>query len=239
MQVILQNKEAFKAVLSDYRPSDEARRLLAGMNLVILQGISGSGRNTIIDYLVQTGAFHQILSDTTRPPKLRNGVMEQHGVQYYFRKEEDLLNDLAQGMFLEAELIHDQQVSGISVRELMRAVESGKTPINEVAREGVMNIRRAKPDTTFIFVVPPSYDVWLQRLTEREVMSEAELANRKNSAVHEIEAAFDAPDFHFLVNDQLEHAAKAIQRVVAGEAMSDEDRQGRQVAQTILENLKS
>jgi guanylate kinase len=239
MQVILRNKEAFKAVLRDYRPSDEARHLLAGMNLVILQGISGSGRNTIIDYLVQTDAFHQILSDTTRPPKLRNGVMEQHGVQYYFRKEEDLLNDLAQGMFLEAELIHDQQVSGISVRELMRAVESGKTPINEVAREGVMNIRRAKPDTTFIFVVPPSYDVWLQRLTKREVMSEAELANRKHSAVHEIEAAFDAPDFHFLVNDQLEHAAKAIQRVVAGETMSDEDRQGRQVAQTILENLKS
>lgn len=239
MQVELHNKNAFKDVLVNYSPSAEAVQLLAQMQLVILQGISGSGRNTIIDHLVNTGSFHQIISDTTRPPKLRNGEMERDGVQYFFRKEEELLADLRSGMFLEAELIHDQQVSGINIRELARANDSGRIPINEVAREGVMNIRRAKPDTLFFFVVPPSYDVWLDRLTKREVMSDEELANRKRSAVDEIEAAFDAPDFHFLVNDDIETAAAIISDAAKGTTDSSQDELGRTVARAILQKLTS
>ena len=46
MDVALQNKQAFKDVLANYAPSEHAMELLAGMPLVILQGISGSGRNT-------------------------------------------------------------------------------------------------------------------------------------------------------------------------------------------------
>jgi guanylate kinase len=239
MHVTLHNKQAFKDVLKSYTPSDEAKQLLADMRLVILQGISGSGRNTIIDHLVKTGSFHQIISDTTRPPKLRNGEMERHGVQYFFRKEEELLDDLHRGMFLEAELVHDQQVSGISIRELSRAVESGQIPINEVAREGVMNIRQAKPDTLFFFVVPPSYEIWLDRLTKREVMSDEELTNRKQSAIHEIEEAFAAPDFHFLVNDELERAASVIRSVTNGGHDENETQQGKLVARGILTKLKS
>jgi len=237
MQVTLHDKQAFREILKDYRPSDEAKRLLADMRLVILQGISGSGRNTIIDYLVGAGTFHQIISDTTRPPKLRNGEMERDGVQYYFRSEQEMLDDLRAGMFLEAELIHDQQVSGISIRELSRAVASGQVPINEVAREGVLNIRAAKPDTMFFFVVPPSYEAWLDRLTKREVMSDEELANRKRSAVHEIEAAFEAPDFHFIVNDEVAHAAAVVQSVANGGEDIIEDQQGRRVAEAILAAL--
>lgn len=239
MQVILRNKEAFKKVLKDYAPSTEARQLLANMPLVILQGISGSGRNTLIDYLVQDGTFHQILSDTTRPPKLRNGIMERNGVQYYFRDEESFLDDLQKGLFLEAELIHDQQVSGISIRELMRAVDSGRTPINEVAREGVISIRQSKPDTTFIFVVPPSYEIWLERLANREIMSEQELANRKHSAISEIETAFAAPDFHFVVNDEVSHAAVLIKQLASGQENKDEDIHARSIAEDILHRLKS
>lgn len=237
MEVSLKNKQAFIDALKDYAPSLEAKQLLADMPLVILQGVSGSGRNTLINHIVEHAAFHAVISDTTRPPKVRNGKLEQDGVEYYFRNEEDLLADLQSGMFLEAELIHDQQVSGISVRELMRASKSGKTPINEVAREGVVNIRRAKPNTLFFFVVPPSYEVWLERLTMREVMSDEEFTNRTRSAIAEIDEALRATDFHFVVNDTVERAADVIQSVVAGSPNDEEDKTARAVASTIRAKL--
>lgn len=237
MHVGLQNKQAFKDALANYQPSQESVSILAQMPLVILQGISASGRNTIIDYLVSHNDFHQIISDTTRPPKLRNGVMEQDGAQYFFRPEDELLEDLKNGKFLEAELIHDQQVSGISVRELEKAFKTGKTPINEVARQGVGSIRRAKADTLFFFVVPPSYDLWVQRLQLREVMSDEEFGNRKRSAILEIEDALSAPDFIFVVNDSVERVGRIIAEAVSGKIDKAEDITARQIATSILARL--
>ena len=237
MEVSLKNKSAFVKVLKNYEPSEEAKKLLAGMPLVILQGVSGSGRNTLIDYIVAHGNFHTVVSDTTRPPKVRDGRLEQDGIAYHFRSEDELLADLQKGMFLEAELIHDQQVSGINIQELVRASKSGKTPINEVARDGVVNIRRAKPTTIFFFIVPPSYDVWLQRLAKREIMSDEELSNRKRSAIAEIDTALATEDFHFVINDTVERAASIIQSVAGGAQDIAENNNARAVAATIRAKL--
>lgn len=239
-EVVLQYKEQFRALLRDYHVSDQARQLLAQMPLVILQGITGSGRNAIINYMVEHMPYHQIVSDTTRPPKLRDGKMEQNGVQYFFRNEEEMLEDLRQGLFLEAELIHEQQVSGISIRELERAHASGKVPINEVAREGVENIRRAKPDTLFFFVVPPSYDEWMRRLTGREVMTDTELENRKQSAVLELTDALQPEsNFIFVVNQTLEQSAREIAGVANAGVNQGRQEEGRKVAQDLLVRLTS
>lgn len=238
MTVVLRNKEAFQKVLAGYAPSTEAKQILSIMPLVILQGITGSGRNAIITYLVESGKYHQIVSDTTRPPKLRDGKMEENGVQYFFRDEEEVLIDLMDGEFLEAELIHDQQVSGISMRELKRAHESGKIPINEVALEGTINIEKAKPDTIFCFVVPPSYEEWIRRLTHREIMSDVELSNRKQSAAKELIEALESNRFHFVVNDEVEHAAAQVDAALEGYGDAEKDAHGRTIAKEILEQLQ-
>ncbi len=239
MEVILHKRDEFQKILQAYRPSSEAEQLLSQMPFVILQGITGSGRNAIIDYLVQHSHFHQVVSDTTRPPKLRDGVMEQNGLQYFFRSEDEVLTDLKNGMYLEAELIHNQQVSGISVRELERAHKSGKVPINEVAREGVSNVRRVKQDTTIFFVVPPSFDEWMKRLTGREQMTELELKNRKQSAREELEEALSKDYFHYVVNDTLERVSKTIEKIVDGADDNEENQRAMQAAKGILARLKS
>ncbi len=238
MSVELVNRQSFIKVLKDYKPSAEAKAILADMPLVTLQGITGAGRNTIIDYLVNSGKYHTIVSDTTRPPKLRDGRMEENGVQYFFRTEEQVLQDLQKGLFLEAELIHDQQVSGVSIRELKRAHESGAIPINEVALEGCRNIEQAKPDTTFCFVVPPGYDIWMQRLTSREQMSTVELANRTTSAIKEIEEALATERFHFVINDTVEAAASRIDAIVEGQHDVQADAEGRTIAERLLVDLR-
>ena len=237
-EVVLQHKEEFKAVLDGYQPSEAAKRTLSKIPLVIMLGVAGGGRNTIINHLVNSGNYHFIVSDTTRPPKFRDGKMEQDGINYNFRAEEDVLQDLKEGKFLEAELIHNQQVSGISVRELERAAASGKVPINEIDLGGTVAVRNAKPDAKFFFIIPPSYKEWMYRLQGREVMTEQELRNRLETAVRVLKEGLASEDFIFVVNDSSHRSATRIDEEVRGGVSSPSDHEaGRQAAEEILQDL--
>lgn len=237
MSVKLELKDEFKKVLENYKLSDEARQLLASTPLVIMLGVSGSGRNTVINHLVNTGGYHFIVSDTTRPPKFRDGKMERDGINYFFRDEREMLEELRQGKFLEAELVHDQQVSGISIRELERAKASGQIPINEVDLGGAAVIKRAKDDAFFFFLVPPSFKEWMYRLKGREVMSEQELRNRLTTAKRVFQEGFDNPHYVFVVNDSSHRSAEDIDRHVRGEVDLASSGQSREIARKVYDEL--
>ncbi len=235
----LQHKQAFIDILRDYQPSPDALQSLREIPLVIMLGVTASGRNTIINHLVNSGKYHFVVSDTTRPPKVRNGSLEQDGVHYNFRSEEDMLAELLQGDFLEAELIHDQQVSGISIRELEKAVASKKIPINEVDVGGTVAIKSAKPDTKFFFIIPPSYKEWLYRLQGREVMSEVEMKNRMHTAINVLKTALNDSAFIFIVNDSSHSSSELIDAVVTGREEAYDDTGAREVASSVLDALES
>lgn len=239
MNVTLKHKHEFVDLLKTYKPSETTLESLARMPLVIMLGVTASGRNTIINHLVNSGRYHFVISDTTRPPKVRDGRLEQDGVHYNFRREEEVLRDLKAGKFLEAEVIHDQQVSGISIGELERASASGKIPINEVDIGGTVAIKQAKPDTIFFFVIPPSYKEWLYRLHGREVMSEEETANRMRTAKKVLSAALSDPSFTFVVNDSSHASSELIDTIVHDRDHSYDDSAARQIAQDVLEQLQS
>jgi guanylate kinase len=237
MEVTLRLREQFIDVLKDYTPSQNTLRTLADMPLIILLGVSGSGRNTIIDELVATGRYYYIVSDTTRPPKVRNGRLEEDGVIYNFRTEEAILEDLKKGLYLEAELIHDQQVSGNSVHEIRKAHESGKVPINEVDLGGTDAIATAKPDTIFMFVVPPSFDEWMKRLHAREVMGEDELHNRIRTAIRILQIVLSSERFVFVVNDKLAQVVSTVDDYGSGEHHDLHNEEARQITQKLLDDI--
>ena len=236
-KVRLEHKKEFIKALDGYQPSPKAYEILRHIPLVIMLGVTGSGRNTIINHLVGSGKYHFIISDTTRPPKLRDGAMEQDGVNYHFRKELDMLEDLRAGMFLEAELIHNQQVSGISIRELRQASESGKVPINEIDVGGTVSIRNAKSDTLFFFVVPPSFREWIYRLKGREAMSDEELKNRLTTAVKVLDEGLERNDFIFIVNDSSHQSAEEIDAYVHKQAVMGDQQAAREISQNIKKEL--
>lgn len=236
---LLHHKAAFVTALKNYEPSAETKALLRETPLVIMLGVSGGGRNTIINHLVNDGHYHFIVSDTTRPPKIRDGRREEHGVHYNFRKEEDVLADIQAGQFLEAELIHNQQVSGINSAELVRAHRSGKIPINEVDLGGTVAIRNAKPDTLFFFVIPPSFKDWMYRLKGREVMSDEELKNRMLTARDVLRAGLADNGFIFIINDSSHHSAQTIDEAVRQQKINHvEDENGREAAREILKQVE-
>lgn len=237
MEVSLKHKEEFIRALEHYEPSQQAIDTLSTMPLVILLSVTGGGRNTIINKLVETGRYHFIVSDTTRPAKVRNGVLEVDGEAYHFRDEDDVLADVQAGVYLEAELIHDQQVSGARVAELVRAHDSGKVPINEVDIGGTDAIAAVKPDTLFLFIVPPSFDEWMRRLHTREDMSEEELLNRLTTAVRMLRIVLESNRFVFVVNDSLDQVVSAVDDYVSGETHDTHDTRARETAKALLDAI--
>lgn len=220
-EVILKNKKKFIEVLKSYHISEHAKKVLDEVNYVVLIGPAAGGRNTIINHLVLTKNYMQVVSDTTRPPKLRDGKMEIDGVNYYFRSEEGFLEDLEHGEFLEAELIHGQQVSGTSIRELEKVTALNGVGINEVEFGGAQNILEAKPDTKVIAILPSSPQIWLDRFTKREKISREEFFNRINTAKKVIELARNEPRVTLVVNHEYHKAAEVVDRIVQGGELTE------------------
>lgn len=237
--VHLENIDAFQQALQNYQISPHAQEVLRESHLVLLSGIAGGGRNTTIRYMVEHFDYFFLVSDTTRPPKLRDGVMEQDGVNYHFRKEAEMLRDIQDGEFIEAEVIHNQQVSGTSIRELERANKSGKITIHETEFGGAHFIAQAKPDAHIIAMLPPSYEEWIRRLSAREVMHQQEFMNRLRTAEKVLTSMLGEVYFKFVINDTVPKCAEDIREIVeSGNVDPVKQKAAHLVAEQILAEVK-
>lgn len=235
----LQKRTEFEEALADYQFSQHAKTILEKTPLVLMLGVFGAGRNSIINQLIKSDKYYFIVSDTTRPPKVRDGAMEQHGVQYFFRSEDEVLRDIRKGEFLEAEIIHNQQVSGISIRELEKADEQNKIAITDVDLQGTVNALRVKPDTTLIFIVPPSFDEWVERIKGREIMSDQEFYNRMQTAQRILRTVLASDDYKFVINDSIDKAVVRVNEIVFSKAHSEEHhQQAKEVAEGLLKQVE-
>ena len=234
----LEYRQDFEDVLKDYRLSNSAAKILSEMRLAILSGPSGSGRNTIIEQLLKSGDYSYIVSDTTRQPRSNNGVMEVNGVNYWFRREADFIKDLKAGNFLEAEIIHNQQVSGISIRELEKAYRAGKIAITEVEIGGFKNILGLKPDVVGIFILPPSFEVWLDRLFNRGAITQAELSRRLSTGIRIFKEATTINSARIIINDDLGVALKAVDDIIKHGNATGHDH-GLEVAKYLLKRTRA
>ena len=233
----LRHAEEFNKVLASYKMSASAVKTLAETKLVLLVAPTSSGRNTIIRELLKTGRFHYIVSDTTRQPRVNNGVLEENGREYWFRKEDDLLEELRGGEFVEAAVIHNQQVSGISIRELEKARVDKKIAITDIQIDGARNIQAAKPDTLVIFMIPPTFDIWLERIHSRGQMPADELKRRLESACKEFEAAFKNDYYRFVLNDTVDGTTAEVRDFAEpGQYDSLKETFARQVAENLYKD---
>lgn len=211
----LKLRNEFEVVLKDYHISEQSKQAINGLRLGLFMGVTAAGRNTIINELIRSHGdeYYYIVSDTTRPPQVRNGKLEQNGVEYYFRQEEDVLADLKKGAFLEAEIIHDQQVSGMSIRELTKAKELKKIAVTD-AEFNSAEVRAIKPDTMTFFVIPPSFDAWMERIASRGGMGYAEIGRRLETALKMFTAAKTDDQFILVVNSDFHETVKKVHKYV-------------------------
>lgn len=235
----LDHLDEFESVLANYHVGATAQRILAEIRLAILTGPTSSGRDTIINKLLETGYYNCIVSDTTRPPRTNNGKLEQNGVEYWFRSEDEFLADLKDGGYLEAELVHQQQIYGTSVRELKRVHDNHKIAVTDVDIGGARHIVAAKPDTAAILVLPPSYDEWQRRLLGRGAMSAEEYRRRAETALEIFQAPLNLDFFKIVINDDLDDAVRQVDAIVrTGIIDPAMQAKGKRLAQELYERTK-
>jgi len=206
----------FKAILDNYQVSERAKLATKDLRLVLLVAPTSAGKNTIIRHQLETGRYYNLVSDTTREPRLNDGVMEQNGQEYWFRSEEEMLADLKAGELLEAEIIHDQQVSGISIRELEKAQAAGKVAITDVDLEGAHNIVKIKPDTLAVMLLPPSFEEWMRRFASRGQMRSDEQKRRLETSLRIFEDGLRQDYYHFVLSENIDQSAGIIDAIVEG-----------------------
>ncbi|HEX7484189.1 MAG TPA: hypothetical protein VF281_03490 [Candidatus Saccharimonadales bacterium] len=195
-------------LIDQYEPSERAVELIRNTHIALLVGISGAGKDTIKKQLLEKPDYSDIISHTTRSPRVNNGVMEVADVDYHFIDETTARTMLENHDFIEAKFVH-HTVYGTSLEELEKASSANKIAVTDIDVQGVSEYKAISPNVIAIFVIPPSYSIWRERLAQRYESPEAfeaEWTKRRNSAVSELTHALEVPYYHFVINDSLERA---------------------------------
>lgn len=228
----------FQRVLKNHKPNLELLDLLHDSKFILLAAPTAAGRNTIIKNLIMTGKYYYVVSDTTRRPRINNGVPETNGNEYWFKSEEEFLYGLKNGAYVEAAIIHNQQVSGVSLEELRKASQTGTVAITDIDIHGCDTLKSYSDSTVPVFILPPSFPEWMRRLDGRGAMDPKEKQRRLTSAAEEIELALQRSYFKFIVNWDLRVTVEALhQHILSGEFGDMEQANAHTHAQKLLADL--
>ena len=176
--------------------------------LFVLSAPSGSGKSTITDIVLKNlPQLVYSVSYTTRPP--RPG--ETDGVDYNFISVERFKEMIDRHEFLEwAEVFGRYYGTGLAWVE--KKLAAGRDVIADLDVAGAASVRRLKPDSTLIFMVPPTAGELARRLIARHTEPPEETSRRLGQARAEVEQRH-IYDF-LLVNDDLLRAAEELEEII-------------------------
>lgn len=180
--------------------------------LVVLSSPSGGGKTTIARTLIASrdDAGYSI-SATTRDPRLT----ERDGIDYYFLTRDAFDAEIEEGAFLEWAEYNGERY-GTLAAEVDRVLAKGHHVILDIEIQGAAQVRERRDDVVSIFVLPPSADDLVERLSRRGADRPDDLAARLERA--DVELA-EAESYEYLiVNDELEHAVRAVGAIIDAEA---------------------
>lgn len=225
------------ALVASYSMPEVANKLIGSGEVTVLCGVTASGKNTIANYLVSHGNYSHVVSHTTRQPRKNHGILEQNGIEYWFVNPEQMLRLVEQHAFIEVKAIHGETCYGTSINAVKQVIDEGKHPVMEIDVQGVLELTEAVPKLRPLFILPPSFDVWMERLGTRGFLSDGERERRLRSASMEIQTALDHPAFVLTVNHEVELTAAEIISGVDTSASTQADH--RSLAESLLETIKN
>ena len=171
--------------------------------LLIFSAPSGSGKTTIINWLMQHPDLHLAfsISCTSRAPR----GTEQNGVEYFFLTPEEFRERIANNEFLEYEEVYKDRFYGTLKQQVENQLQKGENVVFDLDVKGGCNIKRFYGDRALsIFIQPPSIDALRQRLVGRATDAPEVIEDRLARASYELTFA---PQFdRVVVNDDLDKA---------------------------------
>jgi guanylate kinase len=176
--------------------------------LFVITAPSGTGKSTIIGMVRKDlKGLDYSVSHTTRAP--RKG--EINGVHYHFTGKKEFEKMIQAQEFIEWAVVY-QQLYGTSISSVRSAQASGKDILLDLDIQGARQIKRRFPESTTIFVIPPSLQALRERLEKRSSHNGTNIDLRMTEAIQEIR---ECRDFDFLiVNDDLRQAVREVEAVI-------------------------
>lgn len=229
-------------LLTQYKPSQEAKDIVSRLKTLFIVGISGAGKDTMQRILLETGKYHHIISHTTRSPRKNHGVLEKDGKEYHFITLQTAEGMLEGQEFIEAKY-YSGNIYGTSVNEFAKAKNEKKIAICDIEIQGVAEYKAIAADMIYpVFLLPPSYNVWQQRWEKRygndAVDNEAKKLRMK-TAIAEIEHVLHTSYYSIVINDDIDEAVRQVAAIARTGFQADTQYDvGRQAAEEILEAMK-
>ena len=179
--------------------------------LIVMSGVSGSGKNTVIEKLMSLcDDFKIFQSATTRKPRVNE---EKKGV-YIFLTKEQFEAAIERGEFAEHALTFGNYYGTLKL-EVEKNISAGKDMVFDINFVGAENMKKAYPDAVTVFIAPPSMSVLKERLIGRG--SETEESLKKRLAEAEKEAKKIAEYDYILVNDKVDECASNLVSIIKAE----------------------
>lgn len=222
----------------NYKTPTKVKEILDGSNTVFLVGTAGAGKDTIMKRLIQTGEYKVIVSHTTRAPRENHGIMEIDGDDYHFVSQEKVMQMLDNNEFVEAKYAHGN-VYGTSIADVEQAHLGGSIAINDIEVQGVAEYKAISDSVIPIFLLPPDFETWMQRLRQRYVgnVDEDDIKKRLNTAKTELMEALEKPYFEYVINDDLDKAVQIVDEISHGNFSTKKNEEARKIAQELLNKL--
>ena len=183
---------------------------------LVLSAPSGGGKTTVTKLLMERRAdLGYSVSCTTRAPR----AGEVDGVDYHFLTERQFIEHRERGEFAEWAVVHGK-FYGTLKSAVSAVLASGKHVMMDIDVQGAAQFAGAWPGAVLVFMLPPSVEVLLARLQERNTEDGATLLTRLKSAHEELQVV---SRYHYvLVNDDLEPTVARVSSIIDAEEVKRE-----------------
>jgi len=180
---------------------------------LILSAPSGGGKTTITKLLLERRPdVGYSISCTTRAPRGN----EVDGKDYFFLSKGDFLARRERGDFAESAEVHGNWYGTLRA-EVERVLGEYRHVVMDIDVQGARQFRTVYPESVLVFLLPPSAEALMQRLTARRTESGDGFRTRVRAARDELRAAVSYQ--YAVVNDNLDAAYRFVSSIIDAEAV--------------------
>jgi guanylate kinase len=180
---------------------------------LILSSPSAGGKTTIARMLLQRrDDVGYSISCTTRAPR----PAEVDGRDYHFLSSQEFAARRARGDFAESAVVHGNHY-GTLRSEVERVFATGRHVVMDIDVQGARLFVAAYPESVLVFLLPPSAEILVNRLTRRNTEGGEATLRRLRSARDELAAVNEYQ--YVVVNDDLERAYTQVASIVDAETV--------------------
>lgn len=189
--------------------------------LFVMVGPGGTGKNTLMNEVMEKQALTQLATATTRA--MRDN--EREGREHLFVSVERFHEMIENGDLLEYQEVTPGKFYGIPRQSVENPLQQGKSLMADIDVYGAKILRETYPeDTVLIFVTVPGDSVDDQLATLRERMlyrlgneptaDDIDHITKRLERARTIEMPYAQHCDHILVNDDLNHTADQLENIV-------------------------